>query len=161
MATKLMSMYDYDQDDIGTPMRIRINWYFVVLVCALTWTGCTRDPAAQEAKQLARGKKFLDQKDYARAILEFRNATKPKPRDAEPWYQLGVASLAAKQVDQAVQAFRRATELDPKHAAAQLRLSELMLASQQPQVLQDAVQKLNQVLAAEPDNPDALDALAI
>ena len=128
---------------------------------ALGWSGCSRDPAKQEAKYLAQGKKFLEKKDYARAIIEFRNAATAMPRDAEPWYQLGLASLAAQQTEQAIIGFRKATELNPKHASAELGLSELMLASRRPEVLQNAVERLNEVLALEPDNADALDALAL
>jgi tetratricopeptide (TPR) repeat protein len=132
-----------------------------VTIWALTCVSCARSPAAKEAKYLARGKEFLEKKDYARAIIEFRNASAAMPKDVEPWYQLGVASLGSKQTAQAIQSFRRATELNPKHASAELELSELMLASQQPEVLQNAVERLNQVLALEPENTDALDALAL
>jgi tetratricopeptide (TPR) repeat protein len=91
---------------------------------AMFWIACSTDPSAQQAKSVARGKKYLEHKDYARAILEFRNATKPKPNDAEPWYQLCVASLAGKQTEQAILAFRHATKLNPNYTAAQLRLSQ-------------------------------------
>ncbi|HEY6343642.1 MAG TPA: tetratricopeptide repeat protein [Bryobacteraceae bacterium] len=108
---------------------------------------------------MARGKKFLDQKDYSRAALEFRSANQANPRDAEPWYQLGIAYLGAKQPDNAFVAFLKATELNPRHTSAQLRVSEMALQSQQPEVLQEAVKRLNQVLAD--DQPEVLDALAI
>jgi len=123
--------------------------------------GCSQDPAAREARFLARGKQYLKQKDYDRAVLEFRNATQPKPKDAEPWYQLGVAYLLSQQTGPSVLAFRKALELDPHHAGAQLKLAELMAQSRQPAVLEDAVKRLNDVLSAGPDNAEALDALAI
>jgi tetratricopeptide (TPR) repeat protein len=116
---------------------------------------------AQQTKYLERGKKFLAQKDYSRAIIEFRNATRPIPKDAEPWYQLGMAALQAKQFQQAVAAFRQAVKLNPNHAGAQLRLAELLVTSHDPQILQEAVQKLDQVLAGDPNQADALDALAL
>jgi len=128
---------------------------------ALAWSGCTRNPATQEATYLARGKKYFAKKDYPRAILEFRNATKPRPRDAEPWYQLALAYLAANQTGPGIGALQQATRLNPRHTAAQLKLSELMLQSQQPGVLADAANRLGQVLAADPNDPDALDALAV
>src|SRR5580658_5269150 len=128
-------------------------------ILALLYCACGRDPAAKEAKFVARGKKFLDQKDYARAALEFRSANQANPRDAEPWYQLGIAYLGAKQPDNAFVAFLKATELNPRHTSAQLRVSEMALRSKQPEVLQEAVKRLNQVLTD--DQPEVLDALAI
>jgi tetratricopeptide (TPR) repeat protein len=137
-------------------MRIRA---LPLCILALLYCGCSRSPAAKEAKFLARGKKFLDQKDYARAALEFRSANQANPRDAEPWYQLGIAYLGAKQPDNAFLALLKATELNPRHTSAQLRVSEMALQSQQPEVLQEAVKRLNQVLTD--DQPEVLDALAI
>jgi tetratricopeptide (TPR) repeat protein len=140
--------------------RIRCG---VVLLCFLTFIGigCSRDPATNEARHLARGKKYLAKKDYQRAILEFRNATQIRVQDAEPWYQLGVSYLAANQVGPAISALRKATELNPNHKYAQLRLAELMVQSRQPEVLKDAVDRLGQVLAADPGDPDVLDTLAL
>ncbi|HUB33429.1 MAG TPA: tetratricopeptide repeat protein [Bryobacteraceae bacterium] len=137
--------------------------YGVVFLCSFTIlaVGCSRDPAVNEAKHLARGKKYFAQKDYQRAILEFRTASQFKAQDAEPWYQLGISYLAAKQIAQAVPALRKATELNPNHKDAQLRLAELMVQSQQPEVLADAVKRLDQVLAVDPGDPDVLDTLAI
>ena len=63
---------------------------FFALICV----SCMRDPAKKEATFLERGKKLLEQKDYARAALEFRSANQASPRDAEPLYQLGSPILA-------------------------------------------------------------------
>jgi len=137
--------------------------YETVFLCFLAFVGpgCSRDPVANEAKHLARGKKYLSQKDYQRAILEFRNATQIRVQDAEPWYQLGISYLAANQIGPAISALRKATELNPNHKGAQLRLAELMVQSRQPEVLADAVKRLGQVLSADPGDPDVLDTLAL
>jgi tetratricopeptide (TPR) repeat protein len=136
-------------------------WQAFVVITCLAWLGCARSPAAKEANFLARGKALLQRKDYGRAALEFRNASKVLPKDAEPWYQLGMADLGANDPAGAVLALRQATRLDPKHAAAQLQLSELMVRSRQKVVLQDAERRLDDVLSVMPDEPAALDALAL
>jgi len=82
---------------------------FLIVVIGVLFCACSRDPASKEARFLARGKKYLDQKDYARAALEFRSANQANPRNAEPWYQLGIAYLGAKQPDNAYVAFLKAT----------------------------------------------------
>lgn len=122
---------------------------------------CNRDPAAKEARFLARGKKLMDAKEYGRAVLEFNNAAKLNPRRAETWYQMGLAYLGAKRFQEGVMALRRAVEIDPKHSAAQIQLSALMVQSSDPKTLDAAVKRLDQVLATQANEPDALDLLAV
>ena len=49
---------------------------------------------ATEDRYLARGKQLVEKKEYARAILEFKNASRLSPNSAEPYYQAGLAYLA-------------------------------------------------------------------
>src|ERR1035437_3389018 len=133
------------------------------LSAGLLAVGCNRSPQAREAQYLKRGAALTAKKDYGRAILEFRNASKAMPKDAEPYYQLGLTYLAAGNIRNGVVALYRATELNPKHAGAQLKLSELMTTSQNPnpKVLQDAVGRLESLLTASPENIEATDTLAM
>src|SRR4051812_4479259 len=62
-----------------------------VLVLSVLSAGCGKSPRQKEAAFLERGKKQLQNKDYQRAIIEFRNAAQVNPKDAEPLYQLGLA----------------------------------------------------------------------
>ena len=123
--------------------------------------GCQSSPQVREARYLRRGITLAAKKEYARAILEFRNATNVMPTAAEPFYQLGLASLASGSSLNGVIALRRAVELDPKHAGAQLKLAELMSTSRDEDVLCDAAQRLESVLAVSPDNLDATNTLAL
>lgn len=131
------------------------------LLASLLWTGCNRDPKVREAAFIDKAKHYLAQKDYARAIIELNNAIMLNADDAQAWYQLGLAYLGSNDPTSAAPALLRATQLDPHLAAAQLRLSELEVNSRQPAVLQDAIQRLDQVLMADASDPDALDALAL
>src|SRR5690349_14330781 len=136
-----------------------------LLACCVALTmsiagGCKRDPAAREAKFLERGKKLLESKEYARAALEFSNAARVNPKRAETWYQLALADLGAYRTRDAVMALRKTIEVDPKHTEAQLRLSALMVQSRDPEVLEAAVKRLDQVLSVDANQPDALDLLA-
>lgn len=124
-------------------------------------TACNRDPAAKEARFLARGKKLLDEKEYQRAALEFTNAAKLNSKRAETWHQMGLAYLGAGRLREGIGALRRAVELDPSLAAAQIKLSELMVQSRDRAVLDAAVKRLDQVLAAQPNEPEALDLIAL
>src|SRR3954453_6387016 len=96
--------------------------FIAVLAIALALaTGCGRSPEARRDRALARGKALMEKKEYQRAILEFKNATQAAPKDAESYYQLGVAASGAGDLTTAVLSYAKALELDPKHAAAQLK----------------------------------------
>lgn len=129
-----------------------------LVVCA---GGCRRSPQAQEAYYLKDGKERLRRKDYARALLQLRNAVKIAPRDAEAHYQLGLASMEAGELAIGIAHLRRATELDPQLYAAQMSLVQLMLQNGDPAVLADARKRLELVVAARPDDPAALTALGL
>ena len=124
-------------------------------------TGCNTSPQAKEAKALKRGAALLAKKDYNRALLEFRNASKAMPKDAEPYYQTGLVYLAQSNIRSAAAAFRQATELNPKHAQAQLKFSELLTSSRNKELIQEAAKRLEAILANSPGNTEANDTLAI
>src|ERR1022692_366466 len=117
-----------------SPMtRPSVSFGLPIMACLLgmplTFVNCTGSPEARCARHLASGKKLLAAKDYARAILEFRNAASAMPRNPEPLYELGLAYVAtgnASDFQVAVKSFSKALELDPKHAGARLELARLM-----------------------------------
>jgi len=123
--------------------------------------GCARSPQAKEAKYLENGKKEFQKKNYTVAILHFKNAMQVQPRDAEPYYQLGLAYLASNDFNSAASAFLKATELNPKHTDAQLKLAEMMTTSRSKEVLEDAQKRSQDVLNLLPDNIEALHILAL
>src|SRR5258708_34911514 len=90
---------------------------------------CQRSPQEREARFLAKGRAHLEQKDYSRAILEFRNAMNVLPKDAEPYYQIALAYLETRNYANAVVALQKALALNPKHAGAGLKLAALMTTS--------------------------------
>ena len=54
-----------------------------LLVLVLGMLGCTRSPEAKSARFMEEGRKLLEKKDPARAILQFRNAAQATPKNAE------------------------------------------------------------------------------
>jgi tetratricopeptide (TPR) repeat protein len=123
--------------------------------------GCTTSPQAKEAKYLMRGQAEMAKKDYPRAVLEFKNAIAAMPNDAEPYYRRGLALLANHSLGEAADSFRKATELNPNHSAAQLKLAELLTTTQNKVLIEQAATRLQDILAASPDNREASSALAI
>jgi len=132
----------------------------LVLFCA-AFSGCQRSPEAREARFLKRGQALVSQKDYARALLEFRNAANAMPKDAEPYYQMGLAYIETGDGPSALRAFQRAVALNPKHAGAQLNMAKFMTASRDENMVQEAVNRLHSVFGDSPENPEAINTLAI
>ena len=129
----------------------------VIVFCA----ACNTSPLAKEAKYLRRGTALFEKKDFARALLEFRNASSAMPKDAEPFYQMGLTFLEMGSLGNAVASLRKATELNSRHEKAQLRLAQLMATAGDKEILQQAAGRLEGVLEASPDNSEATDALAL
>jgi tetratricopeptide (TPR) repeat protein len=124
-------------------------------------SSCALSPEAKRDKYLASGKKLIEKRDYRRAILDFKNGLRVKPRDAELYYQLGIAYLGTQDVGEGAMCLRKALELNPKHVGAQLALAQLMASASNPNLLEEANKRLAALLLDSPDNPDALSALAL
>ena len=131
----------------------------VCLVSALLG-GCSASPDTQKARFMEAGRRLYDQKDYSRAILEWKNAVQVAKGDPEPSYWLGMAYLEAGNTAAAAASFQTAAQLNPKHAAAQLRIGELLATSNDPALLEDSLKRLKIALAGSPSS-NALNAIAL
>src|SRR5690606_17650866 len=76
------------------------------------------------------------------------------------FYQLAVAQLRNGQAQDAVNAAQQAVFLDRSHVEANLLLAQLMVQMGQADVLPQAEELLNNVLAQSGDNSEALFVLA-
>jgi tetratricopeptide (TPR) repeat protein len=132
-----------------------------LVTIALVSSACIRSPEAKSAKFMAEGKRLLEQKDPARAILQFRNAAQTTPRNPEAYYQLALASLAAGDIQQGLIALQKTLSLNPKHAGAEVELSRLMVATNDGDLLKQARGRLQSLLADDRDDPDVLQVLAL
>lgn len=132
-----------------------------IVLVVFASSACVRSPEAKSAAAMEVGKKLLEQKDAARAILQFRNATQATPTNPEAQYQLALAYLAAGDLPSGVASLRRALELNPQHAGARFLLADLMAQTNDPEVLKDAEKRLQGLLQDSPQNADALHALAL
>jgi tetratricopeptide (TPR) repeat protein len=143
-------------------MRTERLLSLVLAVLALAvGPGCIRSPQQREAKFLENGKGQMLRKDYARAVLQFRNAVQAMPRDAEAHYQLALAYLGTRDAVAAVASLKKATELNPAHINAQVKLAEIMGLSGLKDVAEEGRKRMQGVLQHSPDNVEALDALAL
>jgi len=131
----------------------------LLLLTLLTLVGCKSGSA--DVQFISRGKDLIAKKEYARAILEFKNAASFQPKNAEPYYQSGLAYLAMGDFPSAYRSFRQATELDPKHAGAQIKLAEMLSMNDDKDRRKEAEDRAKGVLERSPGNPEALTVLGV
>lgn len=99
----------------------------------------------------------LRARDIAGAMTAAENAARKQPKRAHPQLVLGRLKLATGAAADARKHFERALELDKTYVPAALALAEIDLASNQPE---QAKRRMEAVLAARPDSPDAMLASA-
>jgi tetratricopeptide (TPR) repeat protein len=121
---------------------------------------CTQSPEVKSARYIESGKRFLQNRDSARAILELRNAVRATPKNAEAFYQLSLAYFSAGDLQLGVGSLRKALDLNPKHEGAQLRMAQLMSMASDPELVKDAQHRLEAMLQASPNDAEALHTLA-
>ena len=122
--------------------------------------GCMSSPQTKSDRFLTAGKKLLEEKDAARAILQFRNAVQATPKNPEAYYQLSLALFAAGDLLGSIGSLRKVLEINPKHRPAQLRLAQIEAMASDPKYVKGAQDSLKQLLQDAPDDADALHALA-
>jgi tetratricopeptide (TPR) repeat protein len=137
----------------------RYGFLFLLLLLSLS-LACSRSTVSKKARFMESGRRLYDQKDYSRAVLEFKNAEAVANGDPEPDYWLGMAYLGAGNNPLAGDSFHKAAEINPKHAGAQLRMAELLTLTDDPAMLQDALKRLRAALNTS-SSASALNALAL
>src|ERR1039457_5250865 len=142
------------------PSRRPLVAVALLTITAVLLAGC-RTPEQKKARFLATGNQLLKEKDYQRAVLQFKNAVQLGPKDADAHYGLAQAYLALGGFQQAATELYKATELDPKNAKAQLSLAELLAGSSNKDLIEDAYKRAAAVSGTAPDDADALTTLAL
>jgi len=132
----------------------------VLLLAALAALGgCSWKP--KDTALLESGKQYMAKKDYARAALQLRGAVQANPKNIDAQYQFALAEIALGDKIAAYHTLTKILDLNPKNMDAQLTLANLMLTSGSPDEIKQAQEHAQAVLDASPDNPDALDAMAV
>jgi tetratricopeptide (TPR) repeat protein len=70
------------------------------------------------AAYFARGRSFIEQKDYNQAVDQFTKAIQMDPRDALAYYNRGLAYVAQSEYQEAIADYTSALHLNPKNALA-------------------------------------------
>ena len=132
-------------------MRKRYIVSIVMAMLLAVLVGCTRNPDAAKRKYVESGMKYMDDKKYDSAIIQFKKALQVDPRWAEAHYQLGQAELAQKHWAAAFKEFSVAVDQDPTHVKAHLALGTMWW---QARKYNDAEEHARFVVEHDPNNMD-------
>src|SRR5580658_2175553 len=94
-----------------------------IILGALVTTGCDKfdrfhSVEWRKKKYLESGKKYMTQKKFADAKIQFMRAAAMDNTWSEAQYELGLASLGSKEAARAYKAFQKAVHDDPKNFKA-------------------------------------------
>lgn len=133
-----------------------------LVAIVLAMAGCLRSPEEKYAEFMESGKQYMEQQEYASAVLQFRNAIQVMPEDAEAHYQAAVAELRRGRGTPAYQLSRKAEQLDPEHKENQMLLAQLvlMISEQEPDFQEQARERLENLRTANPNDANVLYMLA-
>lgn len=115
-------------------------------------TACSRNPTQRRDSYFQKGKQYFQQKKYADASIEFKNAVKIDSHFVQGYYYLGLTQKKRGNLQAAFRSFSKELEIDPHQTAASLELGNLYLLARRPG---EAAQIAEGILTREPDNSDA------
>ena len=124
----------------------------VGLAAVLASLGCRTNPDVAKEEYKKSGDRYLDQKQYAEAIVQYRNALQQDPKFGEVRYKLAEAYAKRGDSQNAYREYIRAADLLPDNVEAQVTAAGLLLMTRQ---FEDAKTRVQKALAKEPKNVQA------
>jgi tetratricopeptide (TPR) repeat protein len=116
------------------PMRKALLLALLPLMVVSGIAGCSRDPEKAKRAYVASGEKYVAQKKYAEAAIEFRNAVAIDPRFGEARFKLAAALEAGGDALGALGEYVRAADLMPTDPKVQLAAGQrLLIAGKYPE----------------------------
>ncbi|MDD2325611.1 MAG: tetratricopeptide repeat protein [Alphaproteobacteria bacterium] len=131
--------------------RARKNWAMAGLLFVLLANAGCDSQDDREAKYLQRGNALFEQKDYARARIEYKNAARIKPSDAQVRYRLGLVDEAEGELRNAFAQFMAAEQQDAHYVPALKRLVHYLIAGGD---LGEANKRIQTLLKEAPDDTE-------
>jgi len=133
-------------------MNMRSLVFGGVVVFAVLAVACS-DPEAEKQQAFQNGNQYFEQKKYAEAIVEYRNAVRADPRFGEARQKLADAYGFSGNPAAAFAEQIRAADLLPDNLDSQLKASAYLLLARQ---FEDAKTRVQRVLARDPQNTQGL-----
>jgi tetratricopeptide (TPR) repeat protein len=142
------------------PRARRLRALAAALLAALVLlaAGCS-NPEKAKAEHVQRGEALLKERRWQEATLEFRNAIQIDANLAAAHWGLAQAYLQLGRSSEYVEELSRTVKLDPNNVEARMRLTQGYLVAfdrdKKPEYLAEAERLIGEMLAKDPNNPDA------
>ena len=134
-------------------MIMRPDRVSVLVIIALSVFACTRDPKVLTDRHIALGDRYLAQKKYDDAALEYRIALSYSPRSGQAHLRLAEAYMKNDDLRNAYPEFLRAADSLPDDENVQLKAGNLLLLAGK---YQEAKTRARAALKTNPKNVAAL-----
>src|SRR5262245_26865705 len=122
------------------------------LVLILAAFGCRTNPDVTKQEYVKSGDRYVAEKKYAEAIVQYRNALQQDPKFGEARTKLGDTYATIGDGPGALREYVRAADLMPNDIDAQLRAASLLLLGSQ---FEDAKTRAEKAIAIDPKNVQA------
>lgn len=132
-------------------MRLKYLRLFLVLAVTAVLLSCG-GAEERKAKYLERGKAYLADKNYDKAIIEFKNVLQIDPKYAEAYYLLGEVQEKKDDIAKAYGNYSKAVELNPDHLKARAKLARIYFSVGQ---VDKADELITYILKKKPTDPEA------
>ena len=129
---------------------IAIRWLLTIL-CAAALGGC-QDDEAKLAGHLDRGDAYLEDEEYASAIIEYKNVLQINPNRGDAHWGLARAYLRSKQTREGFWELRETARLDPSNLEAKLQFGQIAIYAGE---LDESLAQAEEVIAADPSRVTA------
>src|SRR5438128_257584 len=105
------------------------NWLIAVVlgIVACGAAGCRKDPQKLKLEYIASGDRYMAQRKYADAAIQYRSAVALDGHFGEARYKLASAFLLSGDARNAIGEFIRAADLMPNNVDAQLQAGKALL----------------------------------
>lgn len=109
----------------------------------------------RKVKYLEKGKAYIEEKNYDKALIEIKNVLQIDPKFAEAHYVMGQINEQGKELRKAIGNYNKAIELDPQHIEAKVGLAKIYVIAGTEDYLNKARQLLTEVKSVVSDHPEA------
>lgn len=122
------------------------------LVLILAAFGCRTNPEVAKLEYTRSGDRYVEQKKYYEAIVQYRNALQQDPRFGQARYKLADTYALVGDNDNAIREYIRAADLLPNDVKLQVKAASLLLLAKQ---FDDAKTRAEMALEKDPKNIEA------
>lgn len=109
----------------------------------------------RKIKYLEKGKAYIEEQNYDKALIEIKNVLQIDPKFAEAHYVMGQINEQEKELRKAMGNYNKAIELDPQHIGAKVGLAKIYVIAGTEDYINQARQLLAEVKSAVNDHPEA------